>query len=129
MKNLKTVAVFCLALLAVATISCNKKKDTIAIIKTVDAGGNPVGGVDVTVYPNGIDTLGYWEFCYGTAGGGITTSTNASGQATYNFNDCYKEGSAGFAVLDIDASKGSLTGTGIVKVVEEETVEEEITVQ
>lgn len=131
MKNLKAVTVVLFALLAVTIISCNKKHDTIVKIKVVDVGGNPVGGADVTLYPNGtIDTLdNYWEFCYGTSGSGITSSTDASGNASFNFNDCYKEGQAGFAVLDIDAQSGSLTGSGIVKVIEEETVEEEVTIQ
>lgn len=131
MKNIKNATIILLALFALVAVSCNKKKDTIVNIKVVDAGGYPVGGADVTLYPNGtIDTLdNYWEFCYGESGSGITSVSNSSGVASFNFNDCYQEGQAGFAVLDIDATKGSLNGTGIVKVIEEETVDEEVTVQ
>jgi len=100
---------------------CRKKKDTIAKIYVYDAASVAVGGATVRLY--GTSTL--------PAGQGnpvvvldVTTTANSNGEATFNFNDVYQLGQAGVAVLDIDASFGSMVGHGIIKV-EQETVSEE----
>jgi len=109
----------------VAITSCKKDKDTIATILVLNASGNAVPGATVRLYsspsvlpppPNELrfDTLGV---------------TNGAGKVTFNFSDFYKKGQAGFAVLDIQAYKGSLYGVGIIKIEEETTNEEKVTIQ
>lgn len=90
--------------------SCRKEKDTNAIITVVNGSENPVPGVSVRLYiqsasrpvRDGID---------------VTETTNANGVASFNFNDLYELGQAGFAVLDIDIKNGA--STGIIKIEEE----------
>jgi hypothetical protein len=53
-----------------------------------------------------------------------TQVTNGTGLVTFDFTEFYKKGQAGFAVLDIEAYKGSLNGDGIIKIEEETTTEE-----
>ncbi len=48
---------------------------------------------------------------------------------TFDFTEFYKKGQAGFAVLDIEAFKGGLNGEGIIKIEEETTSEETITIE
>jgi hypothetical protein len=55
--------------------------------------------------------------------------TGGDGVATFNFNDLFKRGQAGFAVLDIEVESGSLMGTGIIKVEENKTNEATVSVQ
>ena len=55
-----------------------------------------------------------------------TQVTNAAGSVSFNFSEYYKQGQAGFAVLDIEATKGSLTGIGIIKIEEEMTNEQTV---
>lgn len=102
--------------------SCSKPKDTVAIITIVDANGDPVAGA--LVHLIGYDSTG--------AEGGridVEATSDASGKATFNFNDLYKRGSAGFAVLEIEVSKDAMVGTGIIKVEEEKTNETTVTIQ
>jgi len=100
----------------------NKEKKTIAIVTVIDKNGAVVAGASVRLYavpsenpppPNAIrfDT---------------TQVSNGAGSVTFDFSDFYEEGQAGFAVLDIEATKGSLDGEGIIKIVELETTEETV---
>ena len=116
---MKKLLVIILGLALVAGFgSCRKEKDTNAIITVVDGSENPVPGVAVRLYiqsasgpvREGID---------------VTETTNASGVASFNFNDLYELGQAGFAVLDIDVKNGA--STGIIKI-EEETDNEQTVV-
>lgn len=115
-----------LSLLAVLVVygfqSCGKPKDTIAIITVVDVNNAPVAGALVNL-------IGYDS--QGQEGGRINVeaTTDPNGKATFNFNDLYKRGSAGFAVLEIEVSSGSMVGTGIIKVEEEKTNESTVTIQ
>lgn len=123
MKKIFTLTLFALALIFISGVtSCDKKGDTIAQITVVDANNLPVGGALVNLIGRGSD---------GSDGGRIDVevTTDASGVATFNFNDLFKRGQAGFAVLDIEVSKGSLSGTGIIKVEENVTNEATVTVQ
>ena len=58
-----------------------------------------------------------------------TAYTNASGVATFNFNDIYQLGQAGVAVLDIKAYKANKFGQGIIKIEAEKTNDESIVIQ
>jgi hypothetical protein len=48
---------------------------------------------------------------------------------TFDFSDFYEEGQAGFAVLDIEASKGSDEGEGIIKIEEKKVNEETVVIE
>lgn len=123
MKKIFTLTLFALALIFMSGItSCDKKGDTIAQITVVDASNLPVGGAEVRLV--GRDSQG-------NEGGRIdvTATTDASGVATFNFNDLFKRGQAGFAVLDIEVTKAALSGTGIIKVEETVTNTATVTVQ
>ena len=115
-----------IALFAITLVmsGCKKNKDkkTVAIVTVVDEDGAVVAGASVRLYavpsenpppPNAIrfDT---------------TQVSNGAGSVTFDFSDFYEEGQAGFAVLDIEAKKGSLDGAGIIKIVELETTEETV---
>ena len=52
--------------------------------------------------------------------------TDGSGDATFDYSGFYKQGQAGFAVLDIVSFKDSAVGEGIIKIVEQETSEETV---
>lgn len=99
---------------------CNKKKDTIAKIYVLDSSNNPVSACTVTL--EGISSEGRQA----DVNVDMTTETNASGEAIFNFNDLYKKGQAGMAVLNIKAKKGVKEGNGIIKVEEEKTNEKTI---
>ncbi len=109
---------------AFTIVSCRKKKDTIAIINVLDTSNQPVSGARVILY--GQSTLSSQQanvVLYDTV------FTNSNGEAVFNFNDVYQLGQAGVAVLDIDVTKGNLTGKGIIKIEEETTSRETVFVQ
>lgn len=105
------------------TTSCRKKKDTIAKIYVRDAANTPVAGCRVIL--KGVSTTNN----PGSVELYDTTMTNASGEAIFNFNDEYKLGQAGVAVLNIEAKKDALFGSGIIKIEEEVTNEETVFIQ
>ena len=100
--------------------ACNKKKDTIAKIYVRDSSNNPVSGSKVTL--KGTSTVGRPA----DVNLNLTTETNAAGEAIFNFNDVYKKGQAGVAVLDIEATKNGFSAKGIIKVEEEVTSDETV---
>lgn len=124
MKNLRKIVLFSgLALAGVLiTVSCRKKKDTIAKITVRDDSNTVVS--DCRVILKGVSTQpNKPSNLYDTA------YTNAAGEAIFNYNDVYQLGQAGVAVLNIEASKNGLTGTGIIKIEEEITNEETVFIQ
>ena len=96
--------------------SCYKKKDTIARVTVLDSTGVPVGGAEVKLYYDGGDREDLEQ----------TTSTDASGTATFNYNNLYESGQAGFAILDIDVN--DITKVGIIKIEEEAATEETVSI-
>jgi hypothetical protein len=116
-----------LSLITVSSVfiasSCRKKKDTIANIFVKDATNLPVAGCKVIL--KGVSTTNNPASVtlYDTA------YSDADGIATFNFNDEYQLGQAGVAVLNIDAKKNGLKGTGIIKIEEEVTNEETVFIQ
>ncbi len=112
-------------MMAIAVSGCKKDQQTIATITVVNSDGEAVPGASVRLYavpsetpppPNDIrfDT---------------TQVTNGTGKVSFDFTDYYQEGQAGFAVLDIEASKGSLEGEGIIKIEEMKTNEETVVIE
>ncbi len=128
MKQSRILMMFGAAMLAglfFAISGCKKDKHTIATILVVNAQGQAVPGAAVRLYavssqsqppPNVIrfDT---------------TQITNGTGKVSFDFSEFYKKGQAGFAVLDVAASKGAQIGDGIIKIEEEKTTEETITIE
>jgi len=108
---------------ALIATSCRKKKDTIANIFVKDATSQPVAGCKVIL--KGVSTTN------NQAGVTLydTAYSDADGIATFNFNKDYQLGQAGVAVLNIDAKKNGLKGTGIIKIEEEVTNVETVFIQ
>lgn len=87
--------------------SCNKEKDTIAIITVVDTGGRPVDSAYVKLFAN-------LAYPVGDPSRLVREGlTDASGKVEFDYTDQYKQGQAGFAVLDIVSFKDSAVGEGI----------------
>lgn len=106
------------ALLAPFMSSCNKEEPTVGVIIVKYEDGTPVVGAKVKLFadpsfplgdPNRLD---------------MENSTDAAGRAEFDYTDFYEQGQSGFAVLDILATKDTLLGEGIIKILEEETTEE-----
>lgn len=116
------LSVITLSSVFIAT-GCRKKKDTLANVYVKDAANQPVEGCKVIL--KGVSTTNNPAnvVLYDTA------YSDADGIASFNFNDEYKLGQAGVAVLNIDAKKNGLKGTGIIKIEEEVTNEETVFIQ
>jgi protein involved in sex pheromone biosynthesis len=127
MKFIFSKAFLFLSLVTVSSVfiasGCRKKKDTLANIYVKDAANQPVEGCKVIL--KGVSTTNNPAnvVLYDTA------YSDADGIASFNFNEEYKLGQAGVAVLNIDAKKNGLKGTGIIKIEEEVTNEETVFIQ
>ena len=109
-----------MALGAVLSLSsCHEVEETIANVVVLNDLGAPVQEATVRLYAFGSvdqDFVGEPRF-------DTTAKSNAAGLVSFNFSEFYAEGQAGFAVLDIEASKAALYGTGLIKIEEEMTNE------
>lgn len=103
--------------------SCNKEKDTKATITVLDTAGAVVAGAYVKLFANPVDPL-QADFSRLTKEG----TTGSDGKVTFDYSEFYKRGQAGFAVLDILAQKDSLSGEGIIRIEEEQTNEETVSI-
>ena len=106
-----------------SSTGCRKKKDTTALIYVLDASNQRVAGAQVVLkgestVPNSPPVVLF-----------DTTLSDASGIASFNFNDVYQLGQAGVAVLNIEAKKDALTGEAIIKIEQEEENEETVFIQ
>jgi hypothetical protein len=108
------------ALSAVVFAACNKEKPTTAIIIVKNQADQVVPGVTVKLYANPSFPLGDPTRLNKE---GVT---NSAGQVEFDYTDFYKQGQAGFAVLDILATKDTLAGAGIIKILEEEENKEKV---
>ena len=105
-------------------LGCKKRKDTIAKVIVKDGTTQSVvAGATVIIYGQSTENK------QGKVVVGDTTTTNGSGEAIFNFSDLYQSGQAGVAVLNIDARKNNASGSGIIKVEEEETSQEVVFIQ
>ena len=122
-----SVKVFVVPVLVLALASglgsCNKVTDTKAEIPVQDSSGARVAGAYVKLYANPVPPL-HADFSRLTMEG----TTDASGRVTFDYSAFYKQGQAGFAVLDILAQKDSLSGDGIIRIEEEQTNEATVTI-
>lgn len=105
------------------SVSCRKKKDTIAKIYVRDASSQYVEGATVILYGQSTINQGANVVLYDT------TLTNPSGVAVFNYNEVYQLGQAGVAVLNIKAYKNGAQGQGIIKIEEEVTSEQTVFIQ
>ncbi|WP_343635550.1 hypothetical protein [Fluviicola sp.] len=106
-----------------SSTGCRKKKDTTALIYVLDANNSRVAGAQVVLkgestVPNSPPVVLF-----------DTTLSDASGVASFNFNDVYQLGQAGVAVLNIEARKDALTGEAIIKIEEEKENQETVFIQ
>jgi len=128
MKTNNVHFVFGTALLLSAGVvlnGCKKDQQTIATIAVVNADGEAVPGASVRLYAVSSETPPPTnELRFDT-----TQVTNGTGKVSFDFSDYYQEGQAGFAVLDIKASKGSLSGEGIIKIEEMKTTDETVIIE
>lgn len=107
------------AMVAIGLSGCHEVEETIANVVVLNDLGAPVQGATVRLYAFGSvdeDFVGEPRF-------DTTAVSNAAGEVSFNFSSMYVEGQAGFAVLDIEASKAALYGTGLIKIEEEKTNE------
>ena len=121
-NRLFIIALFALVSMT-AFVGCRKKEDTIAKIYVRDSANQAVSGAQVVLYGQSTTGQPSSVVLYDT------TTSNSSGVATFNFDETYKLGQAGVAVLNIDVQKGGLVGQGIIKVEEEVTSEETVFIQ
>ena len=93
-------------LIIVSISSCYKKKDTISVIKVLNNNERPVVGAEVRLFFEDVSSP--------TNLIDLTETTISDGTATFNFNEFYKEGQGGFAVLDIEVD-GELKGVIMIQ--------------
>lgn len=97
--------------------SCYKPKSTIATITVLnDSNNSPVSGATVRLFyddPTGINTSIINE----------QNTTSDEGVVNFDFSEYYKDGQAGFAVLDIEVNN---VFVGVIQVEERATTEKTI---
>ncbi len=116
-------------LLTISTLAvfsgCKKDADTIATVIVLNEDGMVVPGATVRLFSNPSESPPPPnELRFDTL-----AVSNGTGKVTFNFTEFYKKGQAGFAVLDIEVTKGNLFGSGIIKIEEKTTTEEAITIE
>jgi len=111
-----------LTVLLVTGSACNKEKDTKAVITIQNEDGDRVEGAYVKLYANPLPPLQSDYSRLKKEG-----MTDSKGQVEFDYTGLYEQGAAGFAVLNITSFKDSAVGEGIIKIVEEETNEETVT--
>lgn len=109
-------------------VSCKKEDPTRVIVTIIDTAGKRVDSAFVLIYGRGTDSAQaelnrdkarFYEEMY----------TNSAGTVELDLTDYTKPGQAGFVVLDIEASKDSLKGVGIINVEEEKTNQQTVRIQ
>jgi hypothetical protein len=108
------------ALCGILFSACNKEEPTTATIIVKNQAGAVVPDVAVRLFANPSFPLGDPTRLNKEA------ITGSNGRVEFDFTEFYKQGQAGFAVLDILAVKDSLAGSGIIKILEEEANEETV---
>lgn len=110
--TLKPLFVFLALVFVMNTLSsCYKKKDTIATVTVLnEATQAPVANAEVRLYWDLQDRENLEQI----------GQTDGAGKVSFNYNEFYKSGQAGFAVLDVYVNG---VVVGIIKIEEEETTE------
>jgi len=110
-------------LFGLTMVSCEKEEPTIAQIKVVDTDGNPVNNAMVYLHGTSTTTPPRTNAIHDTS------YTDIEGYAKFDFSDNFNLGQAGVFVLDIKVERLPETGTGIIKINQEEVNEERITIE
>ena len=122
------IRIFSTALAAASILlmaGCYQMDETIANVYVVRMEGGeevPVSDASVRLFALGSldeDFVGEPRF-------DTTQVTSNEGFTSFNFSPYYVAGQAGFAVLDVECTKGALSGTGLIKI--EEMMTNETTV-
>jgi len=112
-------------LVLIVLSACKKEKDTLAVIKVVNVDGEPIAQASVRLYPE--------PTAEGANQGELIDEleqfTDAAGETVFDFSSYYELGQAGFAVLNIEAIKDSLSAEGIIKIDPEVTNSETVILQ
>ena len=120
-------ALFLLIGIGLLSSSCGRIKDSTAKITVIDSTtGLPVTNATVKVRPESSYATPPADFQWEER----EAQTDASGVATFNFNEDYEAGQAGLLVLTIDVTVGGTdyTSVGIIKVEEQQTNEKTVEV-
>ena len=118
-SNISTNWAKYVTLLAILFIShsCYKPKSTIATITVLnDSNNSPISGATVRLFyddPTGVNTSIINE----------QNTTSDEGVVNFDFSEYYKDGQAGFAVLDIEVNN---VFVGVIQVEERATTEKTI---
>ncbi len=116
------------ALMVVPTfVGCRKKEDTIAKIYVRGAANEAISGASVKLMPS--STSANPSQSINTDIFPMSSTSNSTGEAIFNFNEVYQLGQAGVVVIDIEVQKGGASGQGIIKVDQETTSEETVFIQ
>lgn len=111
---------FALFLFTTVSSSCNKEEDTIAVVRILTSEGLPIEGVNVRLYaePSEIQAQELIDE--------LNRTSDAAGEAIFDFTEFYEQGQAGFAVLNIEAILDTNSVEGIIKIEPEEVNEKEL---
>lgn len=112
--------------MSLTIMGCKKEEPTIAKIVIVNEDGTRVSAATVHMFsapdPEG-DKVQRFDF---------TSSTDGAGEVVFDLSDYTMPGQTGFAVLDLTVTASiqgvAYEGVGIVKVIEHESVTEEVIV-
>src|SRR5690606_27562918 len=119
-RNLRRGWAYLLMLGMIAPVlpACNKEEPTKAYVLVRLPNGDPAPGALVKLYANPAQPLGDPNRLNKEG------TTGSDGRAEFDYTDFYEQGQAGFAVLDILCTLDTLTGSGMIKIVEEEETED-----
>jgi hypothetical protein len=124
MKNIRFIVVMLLAIgMNFGITSCKKEEPTVASIKVVNTSGDAISGAFVRLFGTSTTTPSRTNIL------DDTIYTNAAGIANFDYTDYFELGQAGFAVLDIDVTYETFTGTGTLKIEAEKTNNETVILQ
>lgn len=119
MKKLLAALIFGVSILL---LSCQEQPETLVHITVTDSNGGAVDNSTVRLFGQPSDSV----YANNLILYDLETETNAEGVASFSFTDFYDQNHSGFAVLNVSAEKSGNSGTGKVKLVEGETIEETI---
>ena len=123
-SNKAWLACVLLACVCIALPACKKEQKTKTVITVIDDFGAVVPGalVELNAQPTGSsgNNLRFED---------ISGVTGNEGSVTFDFTDYIKPGQAGFAVLDVEASKDGATGNDVVEIEENKTTYKTVRIQ
>lgn len=98
--------------------ACRTKGDTIATIKVINQNNQVLTNAHVSLTSAGDQGPGAWS---------KEGTTNSSGEVSFNFNEQFKLGSAGLAIMDVHVEKDGEEAYGVIKIEPEKHSKKTIT--